>query len=311
MAYYAILESTSFHVTDYENFRSKLLFLYFQNSRIGIAEDFYCEYEIDRSGLVVVSSLDGIFLDGFWNSQSLSVYKVSSRQSVEPTANGTWILAWVDNSKSTNIKFFVSNGKATRGPFFHKTLRDSNINFEIYEKQLLSVALESRFEMEQLNEAIINGIKLPAAAMVDVERVIVSEEEFLDVIKDWDVKKKLPEILINKNGKIQIREIAGDGDFFHGRIDAVIASISEFIVDDEIAVVVSSVAPNRDTDENFVEICAVNINGKVGGFHAKYDEQLLEVTIPTAEAAFKLFQDHGDFSLIESAFGLKSLKTED
>ena len=310
MAYYGILESNSFHVTDYERFRSKLFLLYFQKFSIRIADNFYVEYEIDGSGSVIVSSLDGVFLDGFWNSELLSIYRISSRQPVEPRGGGTWTVCWGDNVKSTSIKFYVTNGNAKRGPFSHKIFRDENIISEIFEEQLLAAALESRFEIDQLNEDVLAGIKLPAAMMFDVETLTVSEQEFTGVIADWGHRECFPEILINKKGAVQITEIAGDGDFFHGQIDAVITSISEFIVDGEIAVVVSSVPPNRDSDENYVEICAININGKVGGFHGKYDEQLPDVTIPTAEAAFDLFQAHNDFSLIESAFGLIALKSE-
>jgi len=300
MAYYGVLESSSFNVTDYKRFHSKLLLLYFSNSRIRIADNFYCEYEIDRSGSVIVSSLDGIFLDGFWNSELLTIYEISSRHSIEPKGDGTWTVRWGDNVKSTSIKFYVTNGKAKRGPFSHKIFRRENIISEIFEEQLLASALESKFEIDQLNEAVMFG----------VEALTVSEQEFAGVIADWGRRECFPEILINKKGKVQITEIAGDGDFFHGKMDAVITSVSEFIVDGEIAVVVSSVPPNRDSDENYVEICAINKNGKVGKFHGKYDDQLAKVTIPTAEAAFKLFQAHNDFSLIESAFGLISLNTE-
>lgn len=310
MAYYGILESSSFNVTDYKRFHSKLLLLYFSNSRIRIAENFYCEYEIDRSGSVIVSSLDGIFLDGFWNSELLTIYEISSRQSIEPRGDGTWAVCWGDNVKSTRIKFYVTDGKAKRGPFSHKIFRRENIISEIFEEQLLASALESKFEIDQLNEAVLDGIKLPAAVMFGVEALTVSEQEFAGVIADWGRRECFPEILINKKGKVQITEIAGDGDFFHGKMDAVITSVSEFIVDGETAVVVSSVPPNRDSDENYVEICAINKNGKVGEFHGKYDDQLPEITIPTAEAAFKLFQAHNDFSLIESAFGLISLNTK-
>ena len=301
MGFLAVAASSFFKIQDRKNFREELLLNYFEKAQIVVYDGLSCTFFEDGEGEFILQSLSGKFVDNFWHSGQKYSANIRLTDAVVANEDG-WIISWGEKQKSHSLRFHLSNGIETRGPFSRKFTRGSDpVTFVALDDLLDAVATE-RADTDEFNSEVADQLQMDYEVLSGKDSILLSRDVMSRLISRWTEQRRLPAVLDEEKDGFRINEIAADGDDFHGISKLTIDIVARFALGPFPIILLSCVPPNNDTDDNFIDVYVIESEGVAMEFHGCFDRRKRNFSVPSIEEIARSFEITGDLSHLQASF---------